>query len=464
LRRSGEINGSTLLLFILGTLLSAWPFFRRPQNFSGYVYPRYMVPAMIWLVGFFPALYRCVIPDPVSRFTRSLQTYEDQALLYLILCLLMFWVGFKVPLRSRRLTHVLQGISFNLNSSLLRFLGVATVTATALFLLLAQGSSLLQSDMAGEVMFTGSTAAYIGWMLVLPLNVLAVVFYGLGWPEPEAGNRFPIRAGALYVLFLASLPLMAKFSRGAGLMPMFMLFGYVGRWRRVPIWGAIGAFCFLIYAGHVGLAGRGLYGHYAGIVPYIEFFASGANFSWENWGSTIGAADALTPLSVCVEVHDLGAYVDQMSPLGWLIFQIPVPHIAGLGGTYTTDLTWYVGGHGAWGYTSTMFGDSFIHLGWWGCLAFVYVGMLYRLLENTVESCGGAADSLGIVALTMLPSSYAALAQGVFNTYRGWNSMFTFGIGLVIVILWGLNRMIRQPDYHYQPEWPSFTESQEIQQ
>src|SRR5205823_2661961 len=102
--------------------------------------------------------------------------------------------------------------------------------------------------------------------------------------------------GAIAVVLLTSLQFMSTFSRGSGLMPALMLIGYIGRWRRIPVVGASLATLFFVYAGHVGLSGRGIYGHFAGLVPYFEHFMSGADFDWWTaclWalgGGAVGAA------------------------------------------------------------------------------------------------------------------------------------------------------------------------------
>ncbi len=83
---------------------------------------------------------------------------------------------------------------------------------------------------------------------------------------------------------------------------MFMLFAYIGRWHRVPIFVTLLAICYMVYSGHVGLTGRTVYGHYAGELPYWTHFFSGADYSAQSSGSTVMAGDGVTPLSIAMAV------------------------------------------------------------------------------------------------------------------------------------------------------------------
>jgi hypothetical protein len=421
-------------------LLAGLAFFRRPKTLSAFASPRYCAPLVIWVTGFLPFVLDLIQPLKVMQsWDASRVDYQTKGLLYLVLCLGLFWVGFALPMRSKAASRVVNSFSMNFNPLRLRVIAILMVTATTVHLLFAQGSSLIDVRWGGEYV-EEAWVMYVRLRLVFPLNVMALALYGLGWPGPEVRGRFITWVGAIYVLFLGSLPLCSTFSRGTGMVPLLMLFGYVVGRRRIPVLASVFAVGFLIYAGHVGLSGRGVYGHYAGVLPYMEHFVSGAKFEVANSGTTVKAGDALTPLCVCIDVRDRQAFVDQDTITQWFIFQVPVPHVFGFTGTFTLDLTWFVGGHGGWGYTPTMFGDTFVHLGWWGCLMFIFVGAAYRLLENLIfqEATGGGPS---IFALAAQPTAYYALVLGCFNTYRSWVSNFTFGIGLIIVLLWALQKV-----------------------
>jgi hypothetical protein len=419
------------------------PLARRPIRFADLLYPRFVVPVIFWIVAFFPAIYLAGTPQSASVFDSDRVTYQNSALAYLILCLAAFWMGFLIPLRIPALSRLTANLSFQFDSAQLRRSAMFVSTLSALYLTIVQGPSLFDQSWGGPIL-TSAFFNYINRFIILPMNLLAVIAYGLGWPAREEGKGFITWAGAIYILVLASLPLISTFSRGSGLMPVLMLIGYIGRWRRLPIRATLLVLFVLIYAAHVGLSGRGVYGHYSGVIPYAKHFFSGAGFSLAGTGDAIGAGDSLTPLCVSMGAASTAADVNASTPLQWLIFQIPVPHIYGVGGHFTLDLARYVGGEGSWGYTPTMFGDTFIHLGWWGCLPFIYVGLLFRLLENTIRE-HQAQGSFGLIAVTMLPAGYFAFFTGCFNTFRQWNSMFTFGIGLILLSLWAFQKLTSRP-------------------
>jgi hypothetical protein len=99
-----------------------------------------------------------------------------------------------------------------------------------------------------------------------------------------------------------------------------------------------------------------------------------------------------------------------------------------------------------------MYGDTYAHLGWWGCLPFIYMGMLYRFLEVLVA---GRADgqSRGTLAFLTLPAAYYAILMGTFNTFRAWNSSFSFGIPIILFLMWTYARFKNtQPVEDYLPE------------
>ncbi len=441
-------------------MLTCVAFSRRPAHFSGYINPRFVAPVIIWMAYFMPVIVRPFVVADGGVYQESRAQYQNLALCYALLCITAFWLGFVLPLRPKWPAKITRNISPDLNAGRLRTMALVVPTVTALFMFYAQGLSLLDKSWAPAPVVP-EWVAYLEARLVLPLNVIAVALYGLGWPARESRWKAATWLGAIYVIFMASVPFSSSFSRGTGLIPMFMLFAYIGRWHRIPIFVTLLAICYLVYSGHVGLTGRGIYGHYAGELPYWSHFFSGADFSAQSSGSAALGGDGVTPLSVAMAVYYENAYVGQLTPLQWIVFQLPVPHIGslttaytGFGGAYTLDLTWFVGGHGSWGFTPTMLGDTFIHLGWWGCLPFVIMGMAYRVLENTIKSYGEQYGQTNILALTVLPTAYCALALGCFNSYRIWVSMFTFGIGLIVVLLWALKNVVHQrtDDFARDPE------------
>ncbi len=215
----------------------------------------------------------------------------------------------------------------------------------------------------------------------------------------------------------------------------------------------------------VGLTGRGAYGHFAGAIPYAEYFLSGGGFSFDTVSSNSLATEVVTPMSVVMAAHEATADIAPMSPFDWMVFQLPLPHIFSFTGRFSLDLTRFLGGEGAWGYTPSMFGDTFAHLGWLGSLAFVYMGFLYRLLERLILS---AADDLTVVdaqnfLIALLPIGYYAFLLGTFNNYRSWNSTITFGSAITLFILWLLGKVTSgrtEYEVSYSPEQAAIPPSQ----
>jgi hypothetical protein len=349
----------------------------------------------------------------------------------------LFKIGFAIPVRSKRLTHFAENLSLNLNPTLMQVGSVLLVTTTTLFFMFTEGLAVLDDRWGTPSTDPSGAIFYLQWRIAPLFNYIAVAMYGMGWPDRKSSWRTAAWIGAVYILIFASIPMASRFSRGTGLIPLFMIFGYAIRHRRIPIVPTTLAVLFLFYAGHTALSGRAVHGHYAGVLPYVSHLFS-PSFEGAESITSLLAGDSLTPLTVSMTVYYNSAFVDQLSPLSWYIFQLPIPHLYGIGGTYTMDLTHYLGGFGTWGYTAGMFGDTFIHLGWWGCLPFLYMGLAFRFLENAIRGNNSEGLMANVLGLATLPVAYAAMAYGCFSTFRSWNSAFTFGIALVIIMLWVL--------------------------
>jgi hypothetical protein len=425
------MSPASIFLTLLGLATAMLGFLKRPRTAGELVYPRFFVPLFMWLMGMFPASYYYLMQPPRQKYESLRYGFQEQALLYVLLCTACFWVGYRIHIRIRPLHRMTENISIRFNHARLQQVGIATASVVGAFLIALQGSNLWNGH---DTMQMSGVAGYILRYLIPPLSALAAIAYGFGWPEKGEPRRVLSWVGAIYILSICSLPLIATFSRGSGLYVLLMVLGYIGRFRRIPWLTATGAFILLIYAAHVGLAGRGVYGHTAGAERYLSYFFSGADFSFVAATERIMAGEALTPLSVVFAAGANHADLRPLSVLQWWYFQLPIPHMFGIGGEYTLDATLFLGGTGSWGYTVSFFGDTFAHMSWWGCLAFIYMGMLYRILEGLVEGSHGSDREA--IAFLALPVAYLALMFGMFNTFRAWNSAFTFGIGILIVALW----------------------------
>lgn len=425
------------MLIFLGFLLALAGFWWRPSRLIDLLLPRFIVPVTLWLVAFYPALSIALFGDESDpMYTQYREEFTVMALAYLLLCFMFWWVGFVlVPKRFGQRSSLLRIVRLQIdNPGRLRFFAVLMVLATTVFLLFSEGPGLLDNSW-GEGFLGGDLVLYVTKFAILPINAMGALLFGLSWPLQKEERRFGHYFSGFFVLLLASLSGFCNFSRGSGIYFPLMVLGYIGSSGKLPVKTCIMAILYAAYCGTVALSGRGEFGHFAGAIPFLGHFFSG-NISFSDTLYTLtGATDALSP--VCVTMHAIagGTDIGQMSPLDWAIFQIPIPHIAGIGGTYTLDLTLLLGGTGAWGYTSTMFGDTFAHFGWLGSLWFIYMGMLYRFLENMVISSNDGEGGINLVWL-MLPLAYFAFLNGNFNTYRSWNSTFTFGLGAVLVGCW----------------------------
>ncbi len=206
--------------------------------------PRFVVPLLFWFVAFYPAIVYS-FSAVVTRYDRYRETNEEAVLFYLVLCLCMFWVGFTFTVGSSYLQRATRSISIGLTPRQLRSTSIFIVTATFAFLMFAKGYAVF----VDAPYSMGSLTTYIFNFLMVPLNVLAMILYGLTWPERGSRIRPGLWVGAIYVILMGSIFLFSIFSRSSGMMPLFLVLGYIGRWRRIPWIALLGATAFSLY-GH----------------------------------------------------------------------------------------------------------------------------------------------------------------------------------------------------------------------
>jgi len=446
----------------VGTLLSALGFWKRPARMADLLHPRFVVPGLFWFVGFFPMIFYALFTLETDAYGGYREEQSVYALIYLILCLTMFWVGFGIPLGGDFLRKMFGRLPAAKDLTRLRGASVVLALGTLVLLFAGMGSSLWTAD-SGAWLVPVEFMDYAVKYVVLPSTILAAIFYGLAWPAKGEPRTPGLYAAAAVVLAATSVPLAATFSRASGIMPILMVLGYALRHKRIPWRVTTLAILFVLYGAQVGISGRGIYGHYAGVYPYLQHMFDSSNLSGEELGGKAMSMDSLTPLSVVMSANQRNADLMAISPLEWIWFQVPIPHVTGLGGTFTFDPTLFLGGYGVSGYTPTMFGDTFGHLGWWGCLAFIYMGMLYRILENSVEQRPTDGEGLDL-ALLCLPIGYFAFMQGAFNTFRAWNSTFTFGIAGAVVGVYIFNKLTQRQAqiWSYSPESESSAKSASV--
>lgn len=436
------MNALVALYTFLGIALALLGFRRRPKVAGELVFPRFIIPLLFFIFGILPAAYYYYIDPPNQTYSIFRIAHQETAMAYICLCMVMFWVGFRIRFRLHALERLIADISFRFNFPATQRAGIIIVTLTSVYMFSLYGAKLWSGY--NDLDLTGALG-YITKYVIPPVNVLAAIAYGFGWPEKGEPRRSVVALGAIYVLVLCSIPSVAGFSRGSGLYPILMVLGYVGRFRRIPWFSFILSTFFVIYCSQVGLHGRGIYGHGGGVLNFLTEFRSGAEFDFTSASERIMSGEALTPLSVVMAAGQAHSDLQPLSPMQWIIFQIPVPHVFGLFGTYTLDPTIFVGGAGEWGYTASMFGDTFAHFGWAGCIAFVYMGILYRTLEELVDFYD-SRHSRSTLAFLMLPVAYYSFLLGTFNTFRAWNSSFVFGIGILLLILWFYGKLKNQSE------------------
>jgi hypothetical protein len=408
------------LLALLGTLICLMGFIKWPRGKFELMQPRFIVPLMIWSATFAQVFYRLLEPEPSSIYTESRDIAGMRALEYLILSMVCFWVGYVLPVGgylARPLTRM--QTSLPVSPSRLRPLGAALCVLIS-FLTPIFGT------------------------FVSMVSILGAALVGFSWPDRSYRNGLHVVVGC-GLLLLACTPGMASFSRGTGFPFVVAYVAYAVRQRSLPLKTGIACVLIAAIAGTTGMTGRGVHGHYAGVFPYIGHFFTDGLWSWAYILDVVmGANDSFTTL--CVSIRAVGAVnLGQFTPVEWFIFQIPIPRIFGIHPEWNFTLTYFVGGRGAWNYTSGMFGDTYVHFGMFGSMLFAVLGVAYRFIATLNPAQPDTVRSQGINPYLILTlTSYYATAMGLFNAFRTWVVPFFYPLYLTIaavIILW----MVRPP-------------------
>jgi len=437
-----------VLLALAGTLVCLLGFLKRPRGLYELVQPRFIVPLMIWAATFAQVFFLYLFPEPSSLYSESRYIVGTKALEYLLLCMVCFWVGYGLPLGRYVAGPLARAQStIPINPYRLRSTGSALCILTFLVMLILGGTGFL--GISTSIFVIGGInlqSAIVGPMMTV-VGILGAALIGISWPDKERRTFFVVLWG-LTMLFLVSTPLMASFSRGTGLPVIVAYIAYAVRLRTLPV--KTGLFCVFYagIAGYAGMSGRGVHGHYAGILPYLEQFFTDSIWSWGNaFLTAMGANDSFTPLCVSIRAVEQ-TYLGQFTPLDWFIFQIPIPRIFGIHPEYTMTLTYFVGGRGSWNYTATIFGDTFIHFGFAGALVFGFLGAAYRFIATLIDTTTATA-TMGVNPFVILTlTSYFAMAMGLFNGFRAWVVPFFYPLYIVVffVVLLGLFRSHQSQD------------------
>ncbi len=440
-------NSEQLYLAVLGTLVCLLGFLRKPTSTFDLSRPRFVVPFVIWMATFYQVLWRYLAgPHQLaSRYGQYRQQFGSQAEMYIILCLLAFWIGY-FTLRFDKLGDRLwraSQIRLVEDSRLMSWsFWLAMVVAATTVVIIGPGN--LWSNSGNGAALSESWLHFASLVKVLAvfrkyINTLLVVasaaILGLTWPTKDRRDAAHYIIAAA-VLAMDSLPYAVGFSRGAGLPVVVAIAAYAYKQRRIPWIATIAGAVWTILVMNVALAGRSNFGHFAGLYPWGEQLASTAsevlrgNFS--PMITTVNTLiDALTPTSVCMAGLSAGHAMGRLSTANWLIFQAPFPHFILPTVKYTIEPTRFLGGAGSWGYTPSVFGETWIEFRWMGAVAFAFMGMSYRFIDRLSGGGGNhGAHSAGIFVL-MLPISYIALYLGLFLDFRAWWALTIFGFYLL---------------------------------
>lgn len=431
-----QFTSTQLTIAIFGTILCLMGFVIRRQSPLDLLRPRFIVPAMIWLAAFTHVLIGYFYPPRAHKtipFEDYMAVHGSAALLYICLALVMFYAGYSLPIGKKigqKIGNV--GRPIFIADNTLLFCGFSVALLLVSLTVIFAGPSVLRAEwgsfgVSSVILRSGG----MGTAIFL-LSLIAAACFGLSFPG--FARRPMLSITVLFSIIILCLPLMAHFSRGAGLPMVIALFGYTIKMRKIKwvLFSVVLYVCALF--AHAGLSGRGLYGHYAGALYFLTHaFTYSLYMPFDVMMVPLKAADSIFPLATTMAAIDSGTDIRLLSPMQWIVFQIPVPRIFGFHADWTPALTHFIGGQGSWHYTFGIFGDTFAHLGWFGALLFVYMGVAYRIVSAAAFDSRSAVYSLINPYYLWLTMSYFAMFMGIFNSFRAWQVTFYYSFYLLII-------------------------------
>ena len=445
-------SNEQVYLAALGTLVCLLGFLRKPASTFDLARPRFVAPMIVWMATFYQIFWRYAAgPDELtSTVGQYRQQFGTQAEIYIITCLLAFWAGYLVFDTDRIGARLAKAsvVHLSTDSVLLAWSFWLAVTV-AVTLVLIVGPQGLWWNLGQATGFGGTWLHFSALASVLAvfrkyidtlLVVASAALLGLSWPRKELRDARYYLAGAA-ILAMDSLPYAPAFSRGTGLPVVVAVAAYAYKRRRVPWLATIAGAAWTVLVMNVAVTGRGNFGHYAGLFPWGQQFAStlGGMVSG-GIGSMLTTVntliDAITPTSVSMAGLAAGHSLGRMSTADWLIFQIPFPHFLMHTVKYTVDPTRFLGGAGSWHYLPSVFGDTWIEFGWTGAISFLVIGGVYRLIDRLAGAEGALAEHKVGLFILMLPIGYIALYLAMFQNFRAWWSLTVFGFYLLAVAVY----------------------------
>jgi hypothetical protein len=430
-------DSTVWMFFSLGTLICLLGFVKWPKSTFELLRPRFVVPACIWMATFSQVIVCATIDSDYDVYAMSRDQFGAIALRYICLCLLLFWAGYVLPLGKWAAKPLLaiQG-TLPINGKLLYKIAVALVLGGVFLFFIFSGTSCLGIpglEGGSFISATDSTASSVS-TIIGACSMLGAALVGLSWPEKE--NRTWLGTLArLALIFLACTSGMCHFSRGSGLPALSAAAAFAVRFRRLSF-GFIAALVWVALCAHAGLVGRGFYGHLGGLFPYLSFLVGTSIFGGRELISVfLGASDAYTSLCVAMNANTT-TDCHLLTPINWLIFQIPLPRAFGFFPEWTVDYTYFLGGQGNWGYTVSMFGDSFGELGWAGCLVFLVWGVVFKAIDRLSFTSNVDPSDRSIQPYMMIAFiSYLGLEMGLFNTNRSMVVALFFPIYAIVALM-----------------------------
>lgn len=438
-----------LLIAIVGTGLCLLGFTVKRSGSFDLLRPRFIVPTIIWMATFSHVLVGYFNPPPVNRdldLHVYLAAHGTESLMYTCLAVCCFWLGFVMPIGHKiGLRLGSWGEAFKVSDPTLRAIGFSFAGLIFLLTVVVSGPSVLNQHW-GSGFELGALILRSGQLgkLIFLFSLIGAACLGMALPDWRLSPGVVLLT--LISLVIYSVPLMSSFSRGSGLPLMIAALGYCVRLRRIAWLPMVSAFLLTCLLSHAGLSGRGVYGHYAGLLPYFNHLATYSLFRpGEVLLIPFDAADSLKSINVTLAAIESGTDVLLLTPLEWLVFQIPVPRMLGFHPEWSPDLTIFLGGYGTWGFTFTILGDTFGHLGWAGSLTFIYIGVLYRAVSAASFDSRSFWTGTFNPYFIWLATSYFAMFMGMFNSFRAWNVTFFYPLYLLLFVMVCL-RLFRQPN------------------
>ena len=426
---------SHILLALLGTAVCGFGFLKRPKSMFELMGPRFVIPFAFWAATFGAFFYYCYTGRALDRHLYKATDQIGNCLIYSTLCMLMFWCGFVLPL-GRIVAGPFQGLRVDVRGGdrdKVRHAGYALATAQLLFLLAVIGPRLFDSAWPSYSLPFVRKVTQIG-VLNHALTFCGATLIGLGWPTRERRNPVHIFL-CLFFLLVTSFGYMSAFSRGAGLPMAVAMIAYAIRNRSLKWWLLLLVGMWVIICGDAGLFGRFEHGHYGGVLPFLKQVFTQSIFRWDRLlMSTVYVNDSFTRLCVAIQASsDMDMHT--LSPLKWFLFQVPVPRVFGFHPRFDVSLTRFVGGHGAWGYTMTMMGDTYMHFGFLGAMTFLIPGVVYRALNHLTIGAGATGPESFNPYFLVLVTSYLAWMMGLFNTYRAWVVASSYPFYMILIVM-----------------------------